>query len=250
MLKWYGNKKKRKMKTVIHPGDSRGHANHGWLDTYHTFSFADYFDPERIHFGALRVLNDDFVEGGKGFGRHPHDNMEIVTIMLEGELRHSDSMGHTEVLHRNEVQAMSAGTGIFHSEVNNLPDTPLNLLQIWVFPEQRNIKPRYEQKGFDPVLRKNQWQLLVAPDQSKGTLDIKQRSWFSRIDITGGKSTKYELYNKENGVYLFVIGGKILVENDLHLHRRDGAGIWETGSISLFAEEDAELLAIEVPMLE
>jgi quercetin 2,3-dioxygenase len=238
------------MKTVIHPAESRGHANHGWLNTYHTFSFADYFDPERIHFGALRVLNDDQVDGGKGFGRHPHDNMEIVTIMLDGELRHSDSMGHTEVLHRDEVQAMSAGTGIFHSEFNNLPDKPLKLLQIWVFPEQRNIKPRYEQKAFDPNFRNNQWQLLVAPNQTDGALDMKQKSWFSRIDLTRGKSATYELNLRENGVYLFVIGGKITVENDLQLGERDGAGIWEADKISVLAEEDSELLAIEVPMLE
>jgi redox-sensitive bicupin YhaK (pirin superfamily) len=238
------------MKTVIHPAESRGHADHGWLNTYHTFSFADYFDPERIHFGALRVLNDDHVDGGKGFGRHPHDNMEIVTIMLDGELRHSDSMGHTEVLHRDEVQAMSAGTGIFHSEFNNLPDKPLKLLQIWVFPEQRNIKPRYEQKAFDRNLRNNQWQLLVAPNQTDGALDMKQKSWFSRIDLTRGKNATYELNLKENGVYLFVIGGKITVENDLQLGERDGAGIWEVNKISVLAEEDSELLAIEVPMLE
>jgi quercetin 2,3-dioxygenase len=238
------------MKTVIHHAESRGHADHGWLNTYHTFSFADYFDPERIHFGSLRVLNDDHVDGGKGFGRHPHDNMEIVTIMLEGELRHSDSMGHTEVLHQDEVQAMSAGTGIFHSEFNNLPDRPLKLLQIWVFPEQRNIKPRYEQKAFDPNSRNNHWQLLVSPNHSDGALDIKQKSWFSRIDLTRGKSATYELNLRENGVYLFVIGGKITVENDLLLGERDGAGIWETDRISVVAEEDSELLAIEVPMLE
>jgi len=170
--------------------------------------------------------------------------------MLDGELRHSDSMGHTEVLHRDEVQAMSAGTGIFHSEFNNLPDKPLKLLQIWVFPEQRNIKPRYEQKAFDPNFRNNQWQLLVAPNQTDGALDMKQKSWFSRIDLTRGKSATYELNLRENGVYLFVIGGKITVENDLQLGERDGAGIWEADKISVLAEEDSELLAIEVPMLE
>ena len=184
------------MKTIIHRASSRGHANHGWLNTYHTFSFADYFNQERIHFGALRVLNDDWIDGGRGFGRHPHDNMEIVTIMLEGELKHSDSMGHTQVLHENEVQAMSAGTGIFHSEMNNLPDKPVRLLQIWVFPEQRDVKPRYEQKVFDPQLRKNQWQLLAGPDPQNGEMDIKQQAWFSRIDLAGGKETIYDLYNK------------------------------------------------------
>lgn len=238
------------MKTVMHRAESRGHASHGWLETYHSFSFADYYDPERIHFGALRVLNDDHVEGGMGFGRHPHDNMEIVTIMLEGELRHSDSMGHAEVLRENEVQAMSAGTGIFHSEVNNLPDKAVKLLQIWVFPAQRNIKPRYEQRAFDPKNRKNNWQLLVAPNQSDGALDMKQQAWFSRIDLDRGEISTYDLFNKENGIYLFVIDGKIMADSDLLLNKRDGAGIWETPGIKLKAEEKTELLVIEVPMLE
>jgi len=236
------------MKKTIHLAGTRGHAAHGWLDTYHTFSFASYSDPDRVHFGALRVLNDDHVEGGMGFGKHPHDNMEIVTIMLEGELRHSDSMGHSEVLHANEVQAMSAGTGIFHSEVNNLRDKPVKLLQIWVFPAQRNIKPRYEQKAFDPESRKNKWQLLAAPDQTDGALDIKQRTWFSRIDLQKSNHSSYELHDKENGIYLFVIRGEINIDNDLKLNTRDGAGLWETPGITLEAVEDTELLVIEVPM--
>ena len=238
------------MKTVIHPGKTRGHANHGWLDTYHTFSFADYFNQERIHFGALRVLNDDWIDGGGGFGRHPHDNMEIVTIMLEGELKHGDSMGHTQVLHENEVQAMSAGTGIFHSEVNNLPDKPARLLQIWVFPEERNIKPRYEQKAFDPLLRKNQWQLLAGPDPQNGELDIRQKAWFSRIDLTRGRESNYTLHEKLNGIYLFVINGSVKFDNDQQLQRRDGAGIWEIDYLKLSAVEDSDVLVIEVPMWE
>jgi len=237
------------MKTVIHRAESRGHANHGWLDTYHTFSFADYFSHERIHFGALRVLNDDYIEGGMGFGRHPHDNMEIVTIMLEGELRHSDSMGHTEVLHANEVQAMSAGTGIFHSEVNNLPDIPVRLLQIWVFPEQQNSKPRYEQKSFDPALRRNTWQVLAAPGHPEGVMDIRQHAWFSRINLLKGTEIPYKLNDPANGVYLFVIDGSVST-GELHLNRRDGAGIWETAGFALLAAEDADVLAIEVPMWE
>jgi len=238
------------MKTVIHPGKTRGHANHGWLDTYHTFSFADYFNQERIHFGALRVLNDDWIDGGGGFGRHPHDNMEIVTIMLEGELKHGDSMGHTQVLHENEVQAMSAGTGIFHSEVNNLPDKPARLLQIWVFPEERNIKPRYEQKAFDPLLRKNQWQLLAGPDPQNGELDIRQKAWFSRIDLTRGRESNYTLHEKLNGIYLFVINGSVKFDNDQQLQKRDGAGIWEIDYLKLSAVEDSDVLVIEVPMWE
>jgi|WetSurSiteA1Bulk_404760.scaffolds.fasta_scaffold07588_2 quercetin 2,3-dioxygenase len=238
------------MKTIIHPGLSRGHANHGWLDTYHTFSFADYFNKERIHFGALRVLNDDWVKGGAGFGRHPHDNMEIVTIMLEGELKHSDSMGHTQVLHENEVQAMSAGTGIFHSEVNNLPDKPVRLLQIWVFPEERDIVPRYEQKAFDPLQRQNQWQLLAGPDPQHGEMAIRQKAWFSRIDLSAGREMKYTLHDRLNGVYLFVMNGSVTFGEDQQLQTRDGAGIWETASLILKAQEFTELLAIEVPMWE
>jgi quercetin 2,3-dioxygenase len=238
------------MKTVLHRANTRGHASHGWLESYHTFSFADYFDASRIHFGALRVLNDDEVEGGKGFGKHPHDNMEIVTIMLDGELRHGDSMGHSEVLHRDEVQAMSAGTGIFHSEINNLPDRPAKLLQIWVFPERRNITPRYDQRAFDPKLRKNGWQLLVGPNSPDGALDMKQQSWFSRVDLDKGTQLDYMLKNKENGVYLFVIEGSVTVEKDLQLGRRDGLGVSDTARIALRADENAQVLAIEVPMLE
>jgi redox-sensitive bicupin YhaK (pirin superfamily) len=238
------------MKTLVHRGDTRGHANHGWLETYHTFSFADYFNQERIHFGALRVLNDDWVKGGEGFGRHPHDNMEIVTIMLEGELKHSDSMGHTQILHENEVQAMSAGTGIFHSEVNNSPNKPLRLLQIWVFPEQHNIEPRYEQKAFDSLSRKNNWQLLAGPNARHGEMDIKQQAWFSRIDLEKDKETTYDLYNKQNGIYLFVISGTVKFGGEQQLQRRDGAGIWEVDSLKIRTIDNSELLVIEVPMIE
>jgi redox-sensitive bicupin YhaK (pirin superfamily) len=238
------------MRTILHMAGTRGHASHGWLESYHTFSFADYFDPGRIHFGALRVLNDDDVTGGMGFGKHPHDNMEIVTIMLEGELRHEDSMGHSEILRKDEVQAMSAGTGIFHSEVNNLHDQPAKLLQIWVFPERRNITPRYEQKAFDPNERKDKWQLLVGPNRPEGALDIKQQSWFSRIDLEKGSQVDYTLHNKDNGVYLFMISGNATVDNDLKLSHRDGAGLSETEKVNIRAEEKSEVLAIEVPMIE
>lgn len=237
------------MKTIIHRAGTRGHANHGWLNTYHTFSFANYYDPERIHFGALRVLNDDWIAGGEGFGKHPHDNMEIVTIMLNGELRHGDSMGHSEVLAENEVQAMSAGTGIFHSEVNNLQDKPAQLLQIWVFPEQKNLKPRYEQKAFNPAQRQNIWHLMVAPNQADA-LDIKQDAWFSRANLEIGQQLTYKVHTPGNGVYLFVINGVISTDGDLMLNRRDGAGLWETDQITLQAKENSDILAIEVPMIQ
>jgi quercetin 2,3-dioxygenase len=238
------------MKTIIHHADTRGHANHGWLETYHTFSFADYFDQERVHFGALRVLNDDWVGGGQGFGRHPHDNMEIVTIMLEGELKHGDSMGHVQVLHEDEVQAMSAGTGIFHSEVNNLPDKPVRLLQIWVFPEERNTTPRYEQRSFDPQARENQWQLIACPDPGNGELLIRQKAWFSRIRLEAGKETGYHWHDSHNGVYLFIIDGSVTFGDSQTLHARDGAGIWEADLLTLKALDGCDLLAIEVPMWE
>jgi quercetin 2,3-dioxygenase len=238
------------MQVALHRADTRGHASHGWLDTWHTFSFADYFNPERIHFGALRVLNDDWIKGGTGFGRHPHDNMEIVTIMLEGEIRHSDSMGHVQVLHKDEVQAMSAGTGIFHAEENNLPDSPVRLLQIWVFPKERNIAPRYDQRFFDPLLRKNNWQLLAGPNPKNGALELKQQAWFSRIDIDKGRQVTYPLNSPQNGVYLFNISGAVGFENGGQLKRRDGAGIYNTRHVVLSADEDSELLVIEVPMWE
>jgi len=236
------------MKTEVHYAGTRGHADHGWLDTYHTFSFADYYDPGRIHFGALRVLNDDTVEGGRGFGKHPHDNMEIVTVMLEGELLHADSMGHTQVLHPDEVQVMSAGTGIFHSEMNNLPDRPVRLLQIWVFPEERNIKPRYDQKLFDREARRNRWQLLAAPGAPDGALDLKQQSWFSRIELDKDGQVACNLHGKDHGLYLFIIRGSITVGDNLRLGNRDGAGFWETPGVTIKADSDSDILAIEVPM--
>jgi len=237
------------MKSIIHKANTRGHADYGWLKTNYTFSFADYYDPNRIHFGALRVLNDDFIDGGMGFGKHPHDNMEIVTIMLDGELKHSDSMGHTQVLHTNEVQVMSAGTGIFHSEFNNLPDKPLRLLQIWVFPERKNIQPRYDQKEFDPRARINQWQTFVAPAPVNEALEIKQNAWFSMTALEQGKSLTYNLHDNKNGLYLFLLTGKAAVADDVKLEQRDGAGIWDTLSVNITATDKSDILAIEIPML-
>jgi quercetin 2,3-dioxygenase len=234
------------MKTIFHKASSRGHANHGWLDTRHTFSFADYYDPDRVHFGTLRVLNDDRVEAGEGFGRHPHDNMEIVSIVLEGALEHKDSMGHTQVLHTNEVQVMSAGTGIFHSEYNAFADIPVHFLQIWVFPEKKNITPRYEQKAFDPDARLNQWQLLVSPDDPE-SLSLNQEARFSRISLDESVSGKYMLHKEGHGAYIFVIDGEVEIEGHL-LEKRDGLGVTEMSSFSLKARKKSEVLVIEVPM--
>jgi quercetin 2,3-dioxygenase len=234
------------MKTIIHKADSRGHANYGWLDTHYSFSFANYYNPERVNFGALRVLNDDHIDGGLGFDRHPHDNMEIVTIALEGELEHKDSMGHTYVIRPNEVQIMSAGTGIFHSEYNHHPTNPVKLFQIWVFPEKKNIAPRYDQKAFDPVLRKNQWQRIVSPNEEEAVW-INQDAYFSLITLDAGHAADYELKKTQNGVYLFVIEGSVKL-GDTILDRRDGAGVWETPSLTIEAQEKAEVLLMEIPM--
>ncbi|MBE0647819.1 MAG: pirin family protein [Bacteroidales bacterium] len=233
------------MESIIHRAESRGRADYGWLKTRYTFSFASYHDPTRMHFGALRVLNDDWIEGGKGFDTHPHDNMEIVTIMLTGELNHRDSIGHTEILKSNEIQVMTAGSGIFHAERNNLPYTPIKLFQVWVFPREKNLEPRYEQKWFDPEKRINAWQTLVSP-QDEQALMINQDAWVSRASLQKEKQLLYELHGEKQGVYLFVVDGSVTV-NEQDLNIRDGAGIWDTAEIAVKAKEDSDVLVIEVP---
>lgn len=236
------------MTTTIHTADSRGHANHGWLDTYHTFSFAGYRDDARIHFGALRVLNDDIVKGGFGFGKHPHDNMEIISIVLQGALEHKDSMGHTQAIHPNEVQVMSAGTGILHSEYNHNHNEDVNLLQIWIFPNQHGVTPRYDQKVFDPAQRINQLQLLVSPaDSNDGALHIHQNAWIHRTDLQAGRTVDYTLHNAQNGLYAFIIDGSAVVGGQL-LNKRDGIGISDAGNVILQATTDSDILLLEVPM--
>jgi quercetin 2,3-dioxygenase len=232
--------------SVVHRSESRGHADYGWLKTNYTFSFANYYNPERIHFGALRVLNDDWVNAGQGFGRHPHDNMEIVTIPLEGELEHKDSMGNTFQIRKNDVQIMSAGTGIFHSEYNRNPDKPVRLLQIWVFPEEKNIKPRYDQRTFDPEQRKNNWQRIVSPDEPDAVW-INQKAYFSMISLDENMETEYFLRDKKNGVYIFVINGKLNLP-EIELNTRDGLGIWDVESVPVSASVKAEILVMEIPM--
>jgi redox-sensitive bicupin YhaK (pirin superfamily) len=233
------------MKTIIHKADSRGHANYGWLDTYHTFSFSEYYDPSRTHFGKLRVINDDTIAGGQGFGQHPHDNMEIITIVLEGELEHKDSMGNTSVIHPGEVQVMTAGTGIFHSEFNHTPDVTVRLFQIWVFPDKKGHTPRYDQKIFAPIGRRNLWQTIVSPTD-KEALFIHQDATFSRIDLDKGKTADYTLKNPDNIVYFLVIEGSAEAGGSI-LNRRDGAGFSETTSVSLKAVDNAQVLVMEVP---
>ena len=233
--------------TVLHKADSRGRANHGWLDSHHSFSFGHYYDPERIHFGALRVLNDDVVKGGMGFGKHPHDNMEIISIPLRGALQHNDDTGRNEIIKTGDVQIMSAGTGIFHSEFNASKTDDVNFLQVWVFPKKKGIDPRYEQKSFDVKDRENQLQLVVSPDKDSNALWINQDSWFLLGDAEKGKELNYKTHKKENGVYVFVLEGSLVV-NDQKLEKRDGFGIWDTDEIILKAESDSEVLVMEVPM--
>ncbi|MGK7392104.1 MAG: pirin family protein [Candidatus Cyclobacteriaceae bacterium M2_1C_046] len=235
------------MKKVLHKAETRGHASHGWLESYHTFSFAGYYNPSRIQFGALRVLNDDTVAGGEGFGSHPHDNMEIVSIPTEGELEHKDNKGNKGIIKSGDVQIMSAGTGIVHSEYNHNKDKEVKFFQIWVFPEKKNIEPHYGQKHFPQQARLNKIQTVVSPDKNPDSLWINQQAWFSRSFLEAGKSLEYALHGKDKGIYVFVIEGKAQVEDE-QLNKRDAAGFWETDRIRISAPESAELLLIEVPM--
>lgn len=235
------------MKATLHKADSRGHALHGWLDSWHTFSFAGYYEPTRIHFGLLRVLNDDVVMGGMGFGQHPHDNMEIVSIPLRGALEHRDNTGGHAIIRAGEVQIMSAGSGIAHSEKNASPTEDVNFLQIWVFPKERNIQPRYEQKFFDKSDRLNRFQTVVGPDRVDGALWINQDAWFSLATLTAGTSINYALHKPGNGVYAFVIDGEVAINGE-PLQRRDGLGIQDTATFSVEVKKDTELLLIEVPL--
>lgn len=234
-------------KKILHKASTRGHANHGWLDTWHTFSFADYYDPERVHFGMLRVLNDDTIAPGMGFPTHPHDNMEIVSIPLEGALEHRDSMGNVSVIRKGEVQIMSAGTGITHSEYNKLDDRLTKFLQIWVFPDQRGLTPRYGQIKLDAKKMKNSLLQIVSPSEEDEGVMIHQRAWFHIGDLDKGAKTEYKLKDNANGVYAFVLKGEVDIDGE-KLRARDGIGIWDAGSIAIEAVMPSEVLLMEVPM--
>lgn len=236
------------MITQIHKADTRGFADHGWLKTNHTFSFASYHDNERVHFGMLRVLNDDIVEGGMGFGTHPHDNMEIVSIPISGSLEHKDSMGHVQVIKEGEVQVMSAGTGVLHSEYNHSKTEDVNFLQIWVFPKESNIEPRYDQKIFTDADKKNKFLTVVSPDKNDSkAMWINQDAYFSLTRIDAGKEIEYSVNIKGNGIYLFVIEGNITVDGK-EFSKRDGIGIENTDRVTIKSNSDSYILAIEVPM--
>lgn len=236
------------MNKIIHRSDDRGYFNHGWLKTYHSFSFAGYFNRNKMGFGLLRVLNDDTVAAGNGFGMHPHDNMEIVTIILKGQLKHRDSMGNEGVIKENEIQAMSAGSGILHSEFNPSDSEPCELFQIWVKPAKLDIKPRYEQKSFNPQAKKNKFITLVSPNKSNDTMFINQNAYFSVAEIDKDKKIEYKLKNSNNGIYLMVIEGEIRI-CDEQLGRRDAIGISEIDMVSIDALTNSEILLIEVPMV-
>ena len=214
------------MKTILHKADSRGHANHGWLNAYHSFSFASWFNPERVQFGMLRVLNDDTIAAGMGFGTHPHDNMEIITIPLEGDLAHKDSMGNASVIKTGDIQVMSAGTGIQHSEFNPNADLQTKLFQIWLFPKFRNVEPRYQQITLDQSLQKNNFAQILSPNSDDEGVWIHQDAWFYLSDFEKNYTSKLALKKEENGFYIMNIEGEIEV-NGKKLEKRDAIGIWE-----------------------
>ncbi|WP_372794712.1 pirin family protein [Lutibacter sp.] len=239
------------MKKIIHRANDRGTADHGWLKANFSFSFAHYYNPEKVNFGALRVLNDDIINSGMGFGTHPHDNMEIITIPLEGALKHKDSMSNKWiVIETGEVQVMSAGTGLLHSEMNNSSSEPINLFQIWIIPNKSGVLPRYDQQKFDASERKNKLQLLVSSidDDNEGNLKIHQDALISRIDLMENSEFKYILKSENHGIYVMVISGEINIENKT-LTKRDAIGVFQTESTLLKALKNTELLFIEVPML-
>lgn len=235
--------------SVLHRADTRGHANHGWLDTYHSFSFASWYDPERIHFGALRVLNDDHVKAGYGFGKHPHDNMEIVTLVLSGALEHQDSMGHTEAIRSDEVQVMSAGSGVTHSEYNHSKSEDVRFLQIWIFPDKQNVSPRYDQRRFDPAGRINQLQMLVSPIHTEDEgLKIHQQAWIYRTTLSADRQINLSPHSTQHGFYVFVLEGSVDTKAGL-LSRRDALGISPTEELNLQAKaEGTDILILEVPV--
>lgn len=235
------------MQQVVHKAETRGEANHGWLHSYHSFSFANFHNPDRMNFGALRVLNDDQVHPGKGFGSHPHDNMEIISIPLEGDLEHKDSMGNEAVIREGEVQVMSAGTGIFHSELNRNHDKDVKFLQIWVVPNKRDIAPRYDQISLKDIAVDNKFFQILSPSKEDQGVWIQQNAWFSLGNFEEGFSDTYTLKDKANGVYIFIVEGEITVNGE-NFTKRDGIGLWNTETFSITATTDARVLLIEVPM--
>lgn len=232
---------------IIYTADSRGYANHGWLKSHHTFSFANYRNNERIHFGVLRVLNDDHVAAGMGFGTHPHDNMEIISIPLSGSLSHKDSMGNGTIINEGEIQVMSAGTGVQHSEFNPDENKESKFLQIWIFPDKLNVKPRYDQLKLNKEDRVNQWDQILSPHPDDKGVWIHQNAWFHMADLDQNKELSYELKDKSNGIFLFVLEGDITLGEDT-LHRRDAIGFDGEDTFTIKANEKSQILVMEIPM--
>jgi len=236
------------MKTIFHSADSRGSADHGWLQAKHSFNFAGWFNPERMQFGALRVLNDDTVKGGMGFGTHPHDNMEIITIPLKGDLEHKDSMGNVEVIREGEIQVMSAGSGVYHSEYNKNADREINLLQLWIYPNKRNVTPRYDQIPIDGLHIKNEPFQILSPNPQDQGVWIHQNAWFHMLDLEAENATYYDLKSEGNGVYAFVIAGEVEIGEHV-LGKGDALAISEIATFEINAHQDTQVLLIEVPMV-
>ena len=241
------NNESKTMNTVLHKANTRGHANHGWLQANHSFSFANYYNPERMHFGVLRVLNDDTIAPAMGFPTHPHDNMEIITIPLEGDLEHKDNMGNGTIIKNGDIQVMSAGTGITHSEFNANKGDYCKLLQIWLFPNKRNVTPRYDQIAIRSLAKENSLYQVLSPNKDDDGVWIHQNAWFNIGDYKKSTTETYSIHHKENGVYLFVIEGNINIDGQT-LEKRDGFGVWDTDQIEFTAEKSSKVLLMELPM--
>jgi hypothetical protein len=241
------NKDEKTMNTVLHKAATRGHANHGWLNSHHTFSFANYHNPERMHFGVLRVLNDDTVSAARGFGTHPHDNMEIISIPLEGDLEHKDSMGNVAVIREGDVQVLSAGTGIYHSEYNKNEDQEVKFLQIWIYPNKKAVAPRYDQISTKDIAKQNEFYQVLSPNPNDDGVWIHQDAWFHIGHFDDGVQSNYQIKKSGNGVYAFVLEGEVEIDGQA-LERRDGFGIWNTNSISVKSKGKSKVLLMEVPM--
>ena len=235
------------MNKVFFSADTRGHADHGWLNANYSFSFGNYFNRDRMNFGALRVINDDTISPGKGFGYHPHENMEIITIPLKGDLEHKDSMGNLGIINEGEIQVMSAGSGIFHSEFNKNSDKSINLLQLWVLPKRENVEPRYDQCSIEGLRKLNSFYMVLSPHPEDNVMWIHQDAWFHLGDFDKVTSIDYELKREGNGVYIFVIEGSFNVSNQ-KLNKRDALGVWNTDIISFKAQPNSRVLLVEVPM--
>ena len=235
------------MKTILHKSTQRGHINHGWLDSYHSFSFGEYFDPKKMNFGKLRVINDDFIAAGAGFGKHPHQNMEIITIMLSGILKHEDSMGNAAEIKAGEIQVMSAGKGVFHSEFNGSDTEAVNLFQIWILPNRLDVEPRYDQKTIKDLALPNELYQILSPNPDDQGVWIHQDAWFFLGEFSEEKEIFYQLKKPNNGIYILVIEGTLTLENQ-QLEKRDAVGISEINSINFKAKKNSKILLMEVPL--